>query len=56
VLYGQAQVTAEAVSLNVRFPGQYFDAETGLQYNWHRYYEPVIGRYTARVLPVRGDS
>ncbi|MBO0217647.1 RHS repeat-associated core domain-containing protein, partial [Vibrio sp. Vb2880] len=24
---------------------QYFDAETGLQSNWHRYYDPALGRY-----------
>jgi RHS repeat-associated protein len=27
------------------YPGQYWDAETGLQYNWHRYYDPNTGRY-----------
>lgn len=28
-----------------RFPGQYFDKETGLHYNYFRYYEPETGRY-----------
>ena len=30
---------------NLRFPGQYFDAETGLNYNYFRDYDPAIGRY-----------
>jgi len=29
----------------LRFPGQYYDEETGLHYNWHRYYKPEWGRY-----------
>ena len=33
------------VSVNLRFPGQYFDAETGLHYNKHRYYDSTLGRY-----------
>jgi uncharacterized protein RhaS with RHS repeats len=28
---------------NLRFSGQYFDQETGLHYNWHRYYDPSMG-------------
>ncbi len=30
---------------NLRFPGQYYDQETGLHYNMARYYNPKIGRY-----------
>ncbi len=29
----------------LRFHGQYFDAETGLHYNRHRYYNPGTGRF-----------
>jgi RHS repeat-associated protein len=29
----------------LRFQGQYFDAETGLHYNYHRYYDPVLAHY-----------
>ena len=29
----------------LRFPGQYYDAETGMHYNYFRDYDPVIGRY-----------
>jgi RHS repeat-associated protein len=29
----------------LRFPGQYHDPETGLNYNYHRYYDPTTGRY-----------
>ncbi|MGW6733469.1 putative T7SS-secreted protein [Streptomyces sp. NPDC055013] len=29
----------------LRFPGQYFDPETGLHYNFHRHYDPETARY-----------
>ncbi|MBF6366810.1 hypothetical protein IU469_13900 [Nocardia puris] len=34
-------------STALRFAGQYHDAETGLHYNRHRYYDPVTAAYTA---------
>ena len=31
--------------VRLRFPGQYWDKESGLYYNHHRYYDPGKGRY-----------
>ncbi|MFJ5262085.1 putative T7SS-secreted protein [Streptomyces sp. NPDC088387] len=31
----------------LRFPGQYYDPETGLHYNCFRHYDPETGRYTS---------
>jgi len=36
---------------DLRFPGQYADAETGYHQNWHRDYVPWLGRY-AEVDPL----
>ena len=33
------------IIMNLRFPGQYYDAETGTHYNFHRDYKPNAGRY-----------
>jgi RHS repeat-associated protein len=35
----------QSFTLNLRFPGQYFDQETGLHYNYYRDYDPSTGRY-----------
>jgi RHS repeat-associated protein len=35
-----------AVTFNLRYPGQYFDQETSLHYNYHRSYSATTGRYT----------
>ncbi|WP_437491136.1 RHS repeat-associated core domain-containing protein [Sorangium sp. So ce1014] len=43
-LYGD--VPAEQARITpLRFPGRYADEETGLHYNWHRYYDPETGAY-----------
>jgi RHS repeat-associated protein len=44
--FGEAVSITGTSSLNLRFPGQYFLIESGLAYNWHRHYDPTIGRYT----------
>ncbi len=43
--FGKATITTGTVTNNIRFPGQYFDSETGLHYNYFRYYDPSTGRY-----------
>jgi RHS repeat-associated protein len=36
---------ADAAQFPLGFPGQYRDAETGLSYNYYRYYDPATGTY-----------
>jgi len=38
-------VTQGSITLNLGFPGQYYDAETGLWNNGYRDYEAGLGRY-----------
>ena len=54
-VFGRATITTPTATLDkptinsgLRFPGQIEDAETGLYYNWHRYYDPELGRYVTR--------
>ncbi len=43
--FGEAVPSIQAVENPFRFPGQYYDSETGLHYNYFRYYNPQTGRY-----------
>ncbi len=38
-------VSGTTFKYNLRFPGQYYDWETGTHYNYFRDYDPSIGRY-----------
>ncbi len=44
--FGEMTVDPQStITSNLRFPGQYFDAETQTHYNYFRDYEPRTGRY-----------
>jgi RHS repeat-associated protein len=45
--FGEVNISVSQIENNLRFPGQYYDAETGLHYNWNRYYDSETGRYIA---------
>ncbi|WP_326711402.1 DUF6531 domain-containing protein [Streptomyces sp. NBC_01474] len=45
-LWGTTAWSADSTTYTpLRFPGQYFDPETGLHYNYFRHYDPETARY-----------
>ncbi|KSV75915.1 hypothetical protein N185_15835 [Sinorhizobium sp. GW3] len=43
--FGEVYSITGSLTLDQRFPGQWFQLESGLHYNWHRHYDPTTGRY-----------
>jgi len=43
--FGKVKLSSGSINFTERFPGQYFDSETGLYQNYFRDYDPSIGRY-----------
>ena len=43
--FGGVTTTVSTMVNNVRFPGQYADADSSLHYNYFRDYDPNLGRY-----------
>ena len=43
--FGAVRSIIGSAALDLRFPGQWFQLEAGLAYNWNRHYDPTLGRY-----------
>jgi len=43
--FGEVYQSSGTASINLRFPGQWLQPQTGLHHNWHRQYDPSTGRY-----------
>jgi RHS repeat-associated protein len=43
---GAGRLATAPATDTLRFPGQYYQLEDGLAYNWHRSYDASLGRYT----------
>ena len=46
-VFGTTSPNPNQVNVTLRYPGQTYDSETGLSYNWNRYYDPSTGRYVS---------
>jgi len=47
ITYASTRANSKPFEMTLRLPGQVFDAETKLNYNYLRDYDPSLGRYTA---------
>ncbi|MFH1796382.1 MAG: RHS repeat-associated core domain-containing protein [Pseudomonadota bacterium] len=45
--FGEVRSITGTETLDYRFPGQWFQMEAGLAYNWHRHYDATTGRYVS---------
>ncbi|MEP5764318.1 MAG: RHS repeat-associated core domain-containing protein [Halieaceae bacterium] len=43
--FGEVEQAVSTIDNPIRFPGQYYDQETGLHYNYFRDYDPSLGWY-----------
>lgn len=46
--FGLSTIIQKSINNPLRYPGQYHDNETGLHYNYFRFYDPSLGRYIRR--------
>ena len=46
--FGKTTPIDQQITMNLRFPGQYWDEETQTHYNYYRDYNPALGRYMQR--------
>lgn len=44
-VFGHSRPIIENIEFNLRLPGQYYDAESGLHQNLYRNYDPIAGHY-----------
>jgi uncharacterized protein RhaS with RHS repeats len=42
--FGRVHATGGTITQNLGLPGQWFQLETGLAYNWHRHYDLTVQR------------